>query len=189
MPLGPDDLFASPEAIEQLGQWHDFQPGAESGEPAWFAVDGISAFRQIGRDGAGGFFALLPPAHCVLYVSSEGQAGIVAADFEAFIQLIVAHPYWHDILHFSGNGRLGEMRRAAEALEATLDDGEEVDESRDWLRSAFALAEPADPVGALHRAVSTSDAVVRPHGGGEPFTTLFNRFTIDDSPLLRETVD
>jgi hypothetical protein len=41
----------------------------------------------------------------------------------------------------------------------------------------------------LHRAVSASDAVVRPHGGGEPFTTWFNRFTIDDSPLLRETVD
>jgi hypothetical protein len=189
MPLGPDGLFASPEAIERLGPSHDVQPDAESGEPAWFAVDGISKFQPIGRDGAGGVFALLPPEQRVLYVSSEGQAGINAADFEAFIQLIVACPWWHDVLHFSGNGRLAEMWRAAEALEATLDDGEEVDESRDWLRSTFAPAEPDDPVGALHRAVSASDAVVRPHGGGEPFTTWFNRFTIDDSPLLREAVD
>jgi hypothetical protein len=188
MPLGPDDVIASAEAVELLSQWHDFQPDAGSGEPAWFTVDGIAAFRQIGRDGGGGVFALLPPAGRVLYVSSEGQAGIIAADFEEFFQLIVAYPYWHDILKFSGNGQLAEMQRAALALEVTLDDGDEVDESRDVLREIFSLAKPADPVGALHLAVSGSKLVVRAPDG-EPCTTLFNKFTIDNSPMLRDAVD
>ena len=188
MPLGPDDVVASAEAVELLSQWHDFQPDAGSGEPAWFTVDGIAAFRQIGRDGGGGVFALLPPAGRVLYVSSEGQAGIIAADFGAFFQLIVACPYWHDILKFSGNGQLAETQRAALALEVTLDDGDEVDESRDVLRSTFALAEPADPVGALHQAVSGSNVVVRAPDG-EPCTTLFNKFTIDHNPMLRDAVE
>jgi hypothetical protein len=50
------------------------------------------------------------------------------------------------------------------------------------------LAEPADPVGALHRAVSTSEVVVRPPDG-QPCTSSFNRFTVDDTPFLRGIVD
>lgn len=188
MPLSPDDLIASPDAVELLGLWHDFRLDDGSGEPAWFTVDGFPAVRQIGEDGTGGVFALLPPAQHVLYVSSEGEAGIIAADFEAFFQLIVACPYWSDVLSYSGNGQLAEMRRAALAFEATLDDGDEVDESREALRGMFALAEPADPVGALHLAVSGSNVVVRTPDG-EPCTTLFNKFTIDHNPMLRDAVE
>jgi hypothetical protein len=143
--------------------------------------------RQIGEDGAGGIFALLPPTQRVLFVSSEGQAGIIATDLEALIQLIVAYPYWHDLLNYSGNGQLAEIRRAAVALEATLDDGDEVDEAREVLREMFSLAEPADLLETLHGAVSTSDVVVRPPDG-EPFTTLFGKFTIDNNPFLRDAV-
>src|ERR1700722_15639275 len=156
MPLSPDDLIANPGAAELLAAC-SYEIAIEPEGPAWFTVDGIPAVRQIGEDGAGGIFALLPPTQRVLYVSSEGQAGIIAADLEAFIQLIVAYPYWHDLLNFSGNGQLAEMRRAAIALEATLDDGDEVDEAREVLRSTFALAEPPDPIDALHLMVSTSD--------------------------------
>jgi hypothetical protein len=184
MPLSPDALTANPDAAELLGSACNFEVQIGPEEPAWFTVDGIPKVRQIGEDGAGGIFALLPPTQRVLYVTSEGQAGIVAADLEAFIQLIVAYPYWNDMLSFSGNGQLAEMRRAAAALEATLDDEELADESRQLLREMFSLAEPID---ALHRAVSTSDVVVRPPDG-KPFTTLFGRFTIDNNPMLRDAV-
>jgi hypothetical protein len=187
MPVSPDALTADPDAVEALGVCN-FEVNVGPEEPAWFTVDGIPAVRQIGEDGAGGIFALLPPTQRVLYVSSEGQAGIIAADLEAFIQLIVAYPYWHDLLNFSGNGQLAEMRRAAIALEATLDDGDEVDEAREVLRSTFALAEPPDPIDALHLMVSTSDVVVQPPDG-EPFMTLFGKFTIDNNPMLRDAVD
>ena len=96
---------------------------------------GVEQLQQIGSDAAGGAFVLLPPAQRVLYVSSEGQAGIIAADFEEFIQLIVACPCWHDILKYSANGNLHQMRAAAAALEATPEDEDEVSEARDVVRS------------------------------------------------------
>ena len=185
MPLTPDDV--ANEAAERLSWPFDFR--LEAGPRGLeFSVDGITEFRHIGSEAAGGAFVLLPRMQRVLYVSSEGQAGIIAADFEEFIQLIVACPYWHDVLNFSANGNLAEMRRAAAALEATLDDEDEVNEARDLVRSDLALAEVADPVAALHRAVSSSDVIVRAPDGN-PFTSLLGRFTIDDSPLLRDAID
>jgi hypothetical protein len=186
MPVIPDALAANPDVVESLGIC-SFEVNVGPEEPAWFSVDGIPAVRQIGEDGAGGIFALLPPTQRVLFVSSEGQAGIIATDLEALIQLIVAYPYWHDLLNYSGNGQLAEIRRAAVALEATLDDGDEVDEAREVLREMFSLAEPAYLLETLHGAVSTSDVVVRPPDG-EPFTTLFGKFTIDNNPFLRDAV-
>ena len=53
----------------------------------------------------------------LFYVSSEGQAGIIASDFTDFIGVIVALPYWLSILKFSGNGNLIEMLRAMPILE------------------------------------------------------------------------
>jgi hypothetical protein len=76
------------------------------------------------------------------------------------------------------------MRRAADALEATRDDEDEVNEAREKIRSSLDLPEPDDPVGALYEAVAASDAIVRATDGS-PFTTLFNRFSIDNNPMLR----
>ncbi|WP_245330542.1 hypothetical protein [Bradyrhizobium sp. AS23.2] len=139
--------------------------------------------RQIGGDASGGAFMLLPPQN-VLYVSSEGRAGIIAESFEAFVQLVVARPYWLDILKFSAGGDLAEMRRAADALETTLDDEDEINEAREKIHSALDLPAASDPVGALYEAVAASDAIVRA-ADGSPFTTLFNRFSIDNNPMLR----
>ena len=126
----------------------------------------------------------LLPSRNVLYVSSEGRAGIIAGTFEAFVQLVVARPYWLDILKFSTGGDLAEMRRAADALEATLDEDDDVNEVREEIRAALDLDETDDPVGALYDAVAASDAIVRATDGS-PFTTLFNRFSIDNNPMLR----
>jgi hypothetical protein len=80
------------------------------------------------------------------------------------------------------------MRRAAAALEATLGDEDEVNEARDVVRSRLGLAEPVDSVGALHRAVATSDTIVRAPDGN-PCIGLLGRFTVDDTPFLRGIVD
>ncbi|WFU40516.1 hypothetical protein QA640_41195 [Bradyrhizobium sp. CB82] len=112
------------------------------------------------------------------------RAGIIATTFEEFIQLVVACPYWLDILQFSAGGDIVEMRRAATALEATLDDGDDIDDARDMIRDALDLPDADDPVGSLYEAVAASDAIVRATDGS-PFTTLFNRFTIDRNPMLR----
>lgn len=180
MPLTPEVLTAQGEVVAWLGSLDvSFAPDEEP----WFTIDGVESPRQIGSDGSGGAFMLLPSQN-VLYVSPDGRAGIIAESFEAFIQLVVARPYWLDILKFSAGGDLQEMRRAADALEATLDDEDDVNEAREEIRTQLDLPEADDPVGALYEAVAASDAIVRATDGS-PFTTLFNRFSIDNNPMLR----
>lgn len=180
MPLTPEVLTAQGEVAAWLGSLDvSFAPDEEP----WFTIDGVESPRQIGSDGSGGAFVLLPSQN-VLYVSPDGRAGIIAESFEAFIQLVVARPYWLDILKFSTGGDLQEMRRAADALEATLDDEDDVNEAREEIRTQLDLSEADDPVGALYEAVAASDAIVRATDGS-PFTTLFNRFSIDNNPMLR----
>jgi hypothetical protein len=167
-----------------LSWWLDFEVETDPQEPLSFTVDGIDDVQRIGRDGAGGAYVLLPGSRGVLYASSEGGAGVVAGSLEEFVALMVECPYWHDVLKYSANGNLAEMRRAAAALEADFDDDEDFREVQEFARSQFELAQPADPIGALHRALSTSSPVVRsPHG--EPYVSLFNSFTIDNNPMLR----
>ncbi|MBC9880808.1 hypothetical protein G8O24_26125 [Bradyrhizobium sp. INPA01-394B] len=180
MPLTPEVLTADSEVVAWLGGL-DVSFAADD-EP-WFTIDGLDSPRQVGSDSSGGAFVLLP-SQDVLYVSSEGRAGIIAGSFDAFVQLVVARPYWLDILKFSAGGDLAEMRRAADALEATLEDEDDVNEAREEIRARLDLPEPDDPVGALYDAVAASDAIVRATDGS-PFTTLFNRFSIDNNPTLR----
>jgi len=180
MPLTPEVLAAQGEVVAWLGSLDvSFAPDDE----LWFTIDGVEAPRQIGSDASGGAFVLLP-AQNVLYVSSEGRAGIIAGNFQAFVQLVVAHPYWLDILKFSSGGDLQEMRRAADALEATLDDEDDINQAREEIHERLNLPEADDPVDALYQAVAASDAIVRATDGS-PFTTLFNRFSIDNNPMLR----
>ena len=179
MPLTPEVLVAQGEVVAWLGS---LDVSFATDEEPWFTVDGIESPRRIGSDGSGGTFVLLP-SQKVLYVSSEGRAGIIAESFEAFVKLVVAHPYWLDILKFSAGGDLHEMRRAAATLEASLDDEDDVNEAREEIRKGLDLPEANDPVRALYDAVAGSEAIVRATDGS-PFTTLFNRFSID-SPMLR----
>ncbi|MGY4431551.1 hypothetical protein ACVWWO_004028 [Bradyrhizobium sp. F1.13.1] len=149
MPLTPEVLATQGDVVAWLGS---LDVSFATDEEPWFTVDGIESPRQIGSDGSGGAFVLLPSQN-VLYVSSDGRAGIIAKSFEAFVKLVVAHPYWLDILKFSAGGDLHEMRRAADALEATLDDEDDVNEAREQIRGGLDLPEANDPVGALYDAV------------------------------------
>lgn len=88
MPLTPEVVTANRTVVARLASLDvSFVPDEEP----WFTIDGIDTPRQIGSDGSGGAFVLLPSQN-VLYVSSEGRAGIIAGTFEAFVQLVVAHP-------------------------------------------------------------------------------------------------
>jgi hypothetical protein len=181
MPLRPESLRANSDVAARLRAFGIALEldGCPDGS---FTIDGVDRIRLIGSDDSGGAFVLLPSSH-VLYASSAGRAGIIAADFEGFIRLIVARPYWRDILKFSAGGDIEEMRRAAEVLEATLVDEDDVNEAR-VVCAELDLHEADDTVGALYDAVAASDAIVRA-SDGSPFTTLFNRFGIKDHPMVR----
>jgi hypothetical protein len=184
MPLSPETLTANAEVLERLSWTFELRVTTDDREPVWFSVDGGEGIRRIARNGAGGVFALISGSPRVLYVSSEGAAGIVAADLDEFIALVAACPYWHDLLKFSGNGNLDEMRRAATVLELGTVDDEELEEARAVLKSELGLGELADPVGSLHHAVSTSDLIIRDQYGS-PFGSLFNTFIIDEERMRR----
>src|SRR5262245_8683491 len=73
--------------------------------------------KPLAGEAAGGSYFLCPNGS-VLYASSEGQAGLIAADLTEALELIVFVPYWRDCLKFSAGGDLDEMRRAAPTISA-----------------------------------------------------------------------
>ena len=183
MPLRPEILSANAEITDRLGWGFDLDLEIDPAEPVWFSVDGTEGIEQFGRSGGGGVFAQLTPSSRVLYVSSEGEAGVLAFDFDEFVELIVACPYWRDVLKFSGRGNLDEMRRSAAWFETDSLDDDDLNEARAFLKSELGLTGLVDPIGALHRAASTSVIVRTPDG--EPCMSLFNYYTIDDNPMVR----
>jgi hypothetical protein len=75
-----------------------------------------------------------------LLATSEGQAGIMAASLQECLELVIAHPYWQDVLRF-GKGDLSAMRqvlrdKVEEFEEEALDDNPEIEEFRPGAASA-----------------------------------------------------
>jgi hypothetical protein len=153
-------------------------------DASWITIDGSTDFSVIARDGSGGLLIVMPPSRRVIYASSEGDAGVVAADAEELLALIATCPWWQDVLRYSGKDtEVAEMRRAAPVLESHwMGDEDARAQAREALTSRLGIAEPDDVIGALHRAVSTP-VDVRFHG--VPAQSLFGRFTIDDNPFYR----
>jgi hypothetical protein len=151
----------------------------EEDAPGWFALASGETPRVIGRDGTGGRFFLHRAAcgpEALWYVSSEGQAGVIADSLPAGVQMMVALPYWRDCLKFSGGGDLAQMRKAQAYLEADLlKRRTDLDALRRKLYRAFYLDPPAAE--ALHRAVAAgADTHVVAASDGNPFESLFNTF-------------
>jgi hypothetical protein len=166
--------------FDQIGEFE-----LESGqiEPTWFSIGGVSKFPVVARDGSGGLFVTPPGAAHVVYATSEGQAGVVARDFEALVRLIVLRPNWIDILRYSAKGSLAEMRRADAVLEEQLED-EELVEARNALITALGFAQSDDVVGALHETLTTVNLDIRIYD--HPAESLFGSYTIDDNPFYRD---
>jgi hypothetical protein len=187
MAVGLSDIAANAEIQEKVFSICDIDTTVDPNEGAWITIDGARDFSVIARDGTDGLFIVTPSSSRVIYASSEGQAGVVADDLVSFMTLIVTCPYWQDVLKYSRNGNLDEMRRAMPFLESSWVGGEEeFAEAREFLISELGMSAPADLVGTLHRAVSTP-IDLRFHG--QPAMPLFGRFTIDDNPFFRMRSD
>jgi hypothetical protein len=149
----------TPIQVQERLRALDFDVGLGQGEPSWCSIDGVERPEVIARDGSGGEFIVLGPSPRVLWVSSEGEASVIAADLEELIDLVVLLPYWRDLLRFSD---IKKMRQAASGREQSwLDEDDEFGEFREFLKKELGLSDQCDPIGKLHQAVSTSDVVVR----------------------------
>jgi hypothetical protein len=158
---------------------------ADRDRASFIAAMGISheldaLIEIVAQRGSGCVFALTGPRRHVLLATSEGQAGVVAANLKECLELVVAHPYWHDILRFGG-GDLSAMRevlrdRIEDFEEDALGGDPEIEEFRPQLRARLGLAEPDDPLKLLHHAITVLGAdVVRGHDG-YPSEPLAGRF-------------
>jgi hypothetical protein len=114
-----DRIKTNARAAELLATVFDFDlERADHVEPVRPSWDG--ELRPIAGDASGGtFFVCGGP---VLYASSEGGAGILAADVTAAIQLIIGVPTWHDVVARAPD--LDAMREAHERTHAELREDE-----------------------------------------------------------------
>ena len=74
-----------------------------------FKVVYPSGYAPFGLDGAGGVYHLLSDGR-VLYIDSEGLAGVVAANFQEFVGMATGLPGWQDALKFVGKDDLEAAR-------------------------------------------------------------------------------
>jgi hypothetical protein len=145
----------------------------------------------IAQDASGGMFALCQANDTgrqpVLYVSSEGEAGIIARDLAAALQTVIQLPYWRDCLKFSGGGRLDEMHKAISYLEHELSQDEAmIDAYRKTLLATLELEQALAPVDMLYQAVvSTAEICGVITQDGSVLQSLFNAFVVSDNPMWR----
>lgn len=172
----------------------DFRPSRASTASTLFKFGGSDAFELIATDASGSEFAICQSSKIsgrpLLYVSSEGQAGVVARNLEEWLSTMVAIPHWHDCLKFSGGGKLEEMRRVLPFSEAeALQDSPQLESIRKKLRARLELPLLTDPVHSLFMAVTELSPIFPVLGSdGTPFDGLFNKFTVLSNPTWRRQI-
>ncbi|WP_291684168.1 hypothetical protein [Bradyrhizobium sp.] len=181
MTVTPETLRANQDIRDMLVPFGFAVTSNKEHGPVWFDTAPLQPFEIVAQRGPGSVYALTGPQRHVLLATSEGQAGIVAANLKECLELVVAHPYWQDILRFGG-GDLSAMRavlrdRIEDFEEDALSDDPEISEFRPLLRARLGLAASGDPLTLLHHAITVlgADVVVRGHDGyrSEPLAGRF----------------
>ncbi|TAK63042.1 hypothetical protein [Methylobacter sp.] len=180
---------ANNEISDALEWGFDLRLSSESIDTDWFSVKAREPFVAFGEDASGGVFLSGNVTGRVLYVSSEGQAGIVAISMSEFLQLIVTHPYWFDLLKFSGSGSLSEMQRSVPYLESEQeeDDKHEIAQAREAVSKGLAISKSPHALRQLQYAVSAGGVDIEVLAkDGTRFGSLFNKFTVESNLMWKQ---
>jgi hypothetical protein len=170
--------------------WELCEFGVLEGEiPDWFAVESGDPLQIVGKDACGGRFCLFPSSSDysgrLVFIDSEGRAGMIASSLLEGIQMMIALPYWRDCLKFSGGGDIAEMLRAQTRAERDLQRRmPDIGAIRNELLEAFGLAPLAAPVESLHGAVVEGASLkVIATCDGSRFASLFNEYVVKENPV------
>ena len=181
MKVTPETLRANKEIRDMLWPFDFEVVDNRACGLVWFDAAPLEPFEIVAQRASGCIYALTGPQRHVLLATTDGQAGIVAANLKECLELVVAHPYWQDVLRFA-NGDLPAMRevlrdRIEDFEEDALSDNPEIEEFRPLLRARLGLVEPSDPLKLLHHAITVlgADVTVRDHDGypSEPLAGHF----------------
>jgi hypothetical protein len=143
----------------------------------------------IAKDGTGSIFGLYGSEDIehlpVLYINTEGQAGFIAKNFNELIFTIVSSPFWRDLLKFSGDGQLKEMRKVYPLLNKEwLDLEPELNKMRKEIFTSLSLDLNLDSVESLYKAMKSEPDVVI-STDGKKYDSLFGLFISSDNPKWR----
>ena len=134
-----------------------------------FVVPGASV-SVVGRDGTGGVYVSCERGQkrCCLHLDTQGNAVCIGEDWPQALALLVALPYWPELLAQCPSGELSALRAAAARLEReACDDLPALPAARQELRAFLELPELGDPVQRLKQlAVDQAVPVTvwSPHG-------------------------
>jgi hypothetical protein len=182
------DIKQLPADVTKALAWpFDFDVEGGPRSAIWFTVSPTTELLPLASDKSGGIYVQLKDCGDILFVNSEGAGGILAPDLKSLILLFVCHPYWQDLLKFSGGGVLGEMRRALPFAERDYyQDLPEARQSGAMIRERLDLPHDTDVVDLLYSSVARSpERLILTAPDGSKLGSLFNRFTADHNPAWR----
>jgi hypothetical protein len=134
-----------------------------------FVVPGATV-SVVARDGTGGVYVCCERGQqrCCLHVDTRGHAVSLGDDVPQALALLVALPYWPELLAQCPSGELSALREIAPRLEQeACDDLHELPAARRELRAFLELPRLADPVLRLHELTVEQTPPVTvwsPHG-------------------------
>jgi len=134
-----------------------------------FVVPGV-AVSVVGRDGTGGVYLCCERGQerCCLHVDTRGNAVCIGSDDEQALALLVALPYWPELLAECPSGELAALREVAPRLEQeACEDLPALPAARQELRAFLELPELQDPILRLYELAVQQAAPVTvwsPHG-------------------------
>jgi len=177
------DLQSSRSVIDDLADAFDFNIDRASRDYSWIKLDPEHRFLVIAGESTGGAFLAYGNGDFdqvpILYVTSEGGAGKLASNLGELLAIVLALPYWEELLKFSAGGDLAEMRKTAELARENHEQDEIVTIARIRLIKALDIPEISDPIGLLHHNVNTTDCTVVAEDGWR-YESLFNTLTSHD---------
>ena len=134
-----------------------------------FVVPG-AAVSVLGRDGTGGVYVYCEVARatCCMHIDTRGNAVYLGEDVERAVALLVALPYWPELLAECASGGLSSLREVAARLESeACADVPALPEARRELQEFLELPPLKDPVRRLYELAVEREppvSVWSPHG-------------------------
>ncbi|MBO9128525.1 hypothetical protein [Bacillus sp. 165] len=178
------------ELHEILSEYFDFELGDFSlnTKNYFFKVD--NSAKVIAQDATGGVFALIGEGETkdlpVIFINSEGQVGKVGHNFEEFFSLMITCPFWRDLLKFSGNGQVIEMKKAFPLLKDELiEDFPEIETVRKKILSELNLNLITNPIETLYESMSSQCNFNVYTLENEKVDSLFSSYVVTDNPLWK----
>ena len=179
------DIIPQKDLVDVLASPYNFDVYEAHQDVSWVKLAPTFPFKGIAREGGGGVYLAYGQSAIeerpILFVSSEGQSGKVAKNLEEFLSILITIPYWLDLLHFSGNGNLEEMKHSDTSLAKEYSkEHPDLAKAKKLVVNRLGISSLPNSIEMLHTNLSETDCVVVASDGWK-YGSLFNSFIYRDN--------